>query len=982
MEALLLGRLELRQDDHVVDVGDRLQQSVLVVLLLHVNELVSTERLVDLVWQGRPGKVNPVPHYISRIRKAFRDANVPGKVETTGNGYRLTLDPATIDVRRFVTLCGEADVARRSGDTDGQLAALRAAVDLWRGPFLDGLDIDRVGATTVVSPEAKYLDALGDLAELELTRGEHRLVRDRLQPVLAGDPTRERLAALLMRALIANGDLVQAVDLYHRTRDVLDEYGMEPTPELRRLANSAQRVTPPSGLPVARGPWVGRSAELDDIEAAVRAAEREDVPASVWISGAPGIGKSALATEAGRRLARRFPDHQIMVDLNGFTPSVTPLSPKDALGVLLESLGVPPEQVPASLDDRRAHYRSVLAGTRSLVLLDNAESEAQVRDLLPVVPGCLGLVTSRRVGGIDTGMAVRLEPLSVEAAVELFVRLVRPARVTDRQQVIAVVARCAGVPLLIRMIAAVFHKHTGWSLEYLLQSLHSGEPGPFGEVGAVSYGQLSDQQRTMFRLLSTLPGPDLTVTAAAALGGCAVPAARTLLDELHSASLLEEIQPERYRMLDPLKEYAAGITPATPIEADDAMDRLLDCQLVTVAAAMRIAFPSDSRRQPAAHVTSPVALRFDDAQPALAWLNAERLNLSAAIRSAAERGRTEHVWRFAVLLWRWHYVRDQVEEWTETLELARQMLDVPDGDQDSLAYVLMRLSNARWAAGQADMALELAARALTTWRKLGNAAGEAWAYAAIAMVDISRGQHDSAVAHFTAALGLFTDAGDDAGRGNALSNLGYLYQLRGDLDDAERSHSEAAVPLEAVGETLGLAHTLENRGSVRELLGRLDDAERDHERARELAATLGNVSVQAHAVNGLGNVARLRGRPREALALHEQARALADQINDPRLRTQLYVDRGATYLALDDHAAARTAYLSALDLAEGCGERDLRALAALGAARAFHLAEACGEESTRYWRIAGDAFAELRLPDAADVRAEYEQLTCACHTTR
>jgi tetratricopeptide (TPR) repeat protein len=377
-----------------------------------------------------------------------------------------------------------------------------------------------------------------------------------------------------------------------------------------------------------------------------------------------------------------------------------------------------------------------------------------------------------------------------------------------------------------------------------------------------------------------------------------------------------------------------------------------------------------------------VALRFDDARAALAWLNAERRNLSAAIRSAAERGRAEHVWRFAVLLWRWHYLRDQLEDWTEALELARQILDVPDGDQDSLATVLLRLSNARWMARQPDMALELAARALSIWRKLGDAAGEASAYAAIAMVDIRRGKHDSAVAHFSAALGLFTEAGDDAGRGNALSNLGYLYQVRGDLDDAERSHSEAAVLLEAVDEVLGLAHTLENRGYVRELLGRLDDAERDHERARELAATLGNVSVQARAVNGLGNVARRRGRPREALALHERARALADQINEPALRTQLYVDRGETYLALGDYSAARTAYLAALDLGEGCGEHDLRAEAVLGAARAFHRARACGEESTRYWRMAGDAFDELRLPAADEVRAEYEQLTCACRVAQ
>ncbi|HEY1570951.1 MAG TPA: BTAD domain-containing putative transcriptional regulator [Pseudonocardiaceae bacterium] len=990
MKALLLGPLELRQDDRVVDLGDRTHQFVLVVLLLHVNQVVSTDRLIETVWQGRSPNTNPVPHYITGIRKALREANVPDMVEPVGKGsYRLVLDPADIDAERFIALCGTAEDARRSGDTEGQLTALREAVGLWRGPFLDGLDIDRVGGAAVVSPEAKYLDALGDLAELELVRGEHRGVRDRLQPVLAGHPNRVRLAALLMRALIANGDPVQAVDVYHRTRDVLDEYGMEPAVELRRLAMSAQRVITPSGLPAGRGSWVGRTAELDEIDAAVRAAELEGIPALVWISGAPGIGKSALAMEAGRRQAHRFPDNQVVVDLNGFTPNVTALSPKDALGVLLEKLGVPPEQIPASPDARRAHYRSVLAGTRSLVVLDNAESEDQVRDLLPVAPGCAGLVTSRRVGGIDTGMAIRLEPLSSVAAGELFTRLVGPARVTDRQRLAEVVAWCGGVPLLIRMIAAVFHPRRPWTLDDLLRLLRSDESrlpdssfGAGATAVAVSYGQLSDRQRTMFRLLSALPGPDLTVTAAAALGGCAVPSARTLLNELNAASLLEENAPERYRMLDPLKEYAAGIEPATPIEADDALDRLLDFHLVTVAEAVRTAYPFDSRRQPEVHVTSSVALQFDDGQAALAWLAAERLNLAAAIRSAVERGRTEYVWRFAVLLWRWHHVRGQIDDWTEALDLARAILDVPRGDQDVLAYVLLRLSNARWVAGETAMALELAARALTIWRKLEDAAGEASAYEAIALVDIRRGDNASAVAHFTEALRLYTDAGDGRGRANALGNLGYLYQVRGELDRAEDSLSAAAVLLEELGHVPSLAHAVENRGYVRELLGRLDDAERDHERARELALTLGDVSVQAHAVNGLANVLRLRDLPEQALVLHEQARALADQVTDPGLRTQLYVDRGATFLALGNHKAARTAYLAAIDLATGCGEHVLRAQAALGTARAFHLARACGTESANYWRITHDAFAELELPAAGEVRAEYEQLTCACRATR
>jgi tetratricopeptide (TPR) repeat protein len=775
---------------------------------------------------------------------------------------------------------------------------------------------------------------------------------------------------------------VRAQEVYRRTRAALDEQDLEPSAELRRLMLLAQREVPVSALPAPRGPLVGRSEEVDAIRAAVLAAESEGLPGRVWISGPPGVGKSELALAAGRGLGGRFPDHQVMVDLQGASVTVAPLSPGEALGELLKGLGVRDEEIPAGVRERRRAYQAILAGARAVVVLDNAESEQQVRDLLPTTAGCVGLVTSRRAGGVGTGLAVRLEPLDVVAAGQLFQRLVGAARVRERRWLEEVLGWCGGLPLAIAVVAGQFHQHPRWSLEYLAQLLRHDESrlpdSPFGAAGVavgMSYRQLSDQQRRMFRLLATLPGPDVSVEGAAGLAGCSVAGARTLLDELYGVSLADEIQAGRYRLLDPLKEYAAAIEPASPQELDAARDGLLDFQLVTAAAAIRAIFPPDTHRQPEVRRTSAVALGFaDDAGAAKAWLVAERLNLSAAIRSAAQRGRTEHVWQLAVLLWRWHYAQGQVVDWAQALELALRILDVPDGDRDGLAYVLVRLSGARWVAGEYAAARELALRALGIWRELDDPAGEAMALTTLGLVAIRSGQPDAALEHLEAALRLYDQVGDEPNRALVLSNLGYLYETRDELDRAERCLAEAVPVLERLGHVQGLAHTVENLAGIRELRGDLDGAERDHERARVLALELGDVSAQAYAVNGLGNVLRRRGQARQALRMHEHARELADQVKDPGLRAQLYFDRAETFFALRDLESAGSAYLAALDLSQ---ELTRRARATLGVARVLHLRNKC-QNAREYWRIAVAQHAELGLHDAELVRAEYERLTCEC----
>ncbi|MFJ1760319.1 BTAD domain-containing putative transcriptional regulator [Amycolatopsis sp. NPDC088138] len=966
MEFRMLGPLEAWHDGVPVPLGDQQQRFVLVVLLLNANKPVSTTRLTEIVWNGRETKPTLVRGYIKRLRDVVQDTGVT--IETTPTGYLLRIGDDQLDTVRFERLRTEAaDV--RARDPRRAVELLREAAGLWRGTFLEDIDIDRVGGPEVVFPEESRPDVVGDLAELELETGDHRSARDRLRPLVRSDPAGQKHAELLMRALLAGGDQVGALRVFRSTRAALAELRMEPGPVLRNLAARAEHGEPPSSLPSRPGGFTGRAAELTAIETAAVAGR-----SAVWVSGAPGVGKTGLAVEAAHRLRDRFPDGQLLARLNGFTPGVVPASVGDALTELLVELGVPAEQIPATVGRKATLYQTTLWGTRTLIVLDNAATPEQIRPLLPEADGCLAVVTSRRMGDADTGDPVRLSPLSPEEAVELFHVLADPPRVRGRAATVAeIVKRCGYLPMPIRVTAALFRRHRGWPLEHLLHLLE--ESGPWGEDdGAtavrVSFQQLGEPQRAMFRLLGSLPGPDVGVTGGAALAGCDVGEARSLLDDLHEVSLLEEAAPERYLMLDPLKEFA-GAEPAPR----HALVRLLDFYLVTLAAAVGAAYPFDKAQLPATDRSSPVTPGFADAGAGLRWIVAERDNLVAAIRYAAQHDLPGHTWRLAVLLWRYFNTTSQFEDWIGTLELAWETVD-PDDDYGQ-AHVLLRLATANDRRGQLAEALEFAARALPKWRRLGDPRGEAATLCALAIPTMELGKHDQAIAHLEAAREKYEQTEDRRGEAHALSMLGYLNEKHGNVAVALEQHLAAARMLREVGHVQGLAHAVNNLGTAQEKLGLFTDALASYTEAHGHAAEVEDHCVEAYALNNIANVHRRLGRFTQAVRYHDKAREVAANAPDADLQTQLYLDRGATALARGAHRDALSAAKSALDLAAGDGNRAYVAHAHHGIAKTLH---AMGDHETAvtHWVTAETGFAALELPEAGEVRAERATLECAC----
>jgi DNA-binding SARP family transcriptional activator len=297
---------------------------------------------------------------------------------------------------------------------------------------------------------------------------------------------------------------------------------------------------------------------------------RHPCPA-VAIVGMPGVGKTALAVHAAHRLARRFPDGQLVLELRGYTTHAPPVTPADALARALRALGVPAELIPHGVEERAGRYRSRLAGRRVLILLDDAACESQVQPLLPGTPGCLALVTSRRrLSGLDHAAIVALDPLSRPDAVAMLARLLGGDRMANEppELVAETVELCGRLPLAIRMAAARLVSHPSWGVRYLVERLRATPyrlselaAGQRGVAAALdgSYRRLTADQRRCYRSLGRHPGPDVDAPAAAALLGVPLVQARRLLDQLLDEHLLQEPTPGRYEFRPLTRAHAAAL---------------------------------------------------------------------------------------------------------------------------------------------------------------------------------------------------------------------------------------------------------------------------------------------------------------------------------------------------------------------------------------------------------------------------------------
>jgi len=591
----LLGAVEVADGSGWRRAGPAKQSCVVAALTLARGQPLSTYELIQRLWQHDPplSASNVLYSHMTRLRALFSDIDDITLVRQRDQGYRLIIPERSVDVFTMRHLMGRAQQATTGGDLDTAGQLWREAAALWRGPALTG--IEGIWADSIRrNLQKEQLTILTGQYGTALMRGEHDNVVDELSRLADAHPTAEALTAQYMLALYRCGRPAEALARYEDTRGHLrDQFGVDPSSALRDLhrrilrqdsqldwvehrsgaviaadsstGGAAHRLAAPHQLPADISMFIGRDQPLRQIVDAIDNHKRV-----ITVDGMPGVGKTALAVRAAHALAPRFHDGQLFVELRGWETSTSPLSPEEALGRLLRSLGVPPDAVPIHPDERAAALRHTLTGRRVLILLDNARDLDQIRPLLPAEPRCAVLITGRRrLIGLHDAPAVSLDILDGDSSVELF------NRITERKDLAADVLRvidaCGRLPLAIRVAATRLRSRPHWSIRDLLDRLPDG-----GRLRLLDHGSrsLSTALEASFRALTPSSRAVMTHLARTSQStaielarkmNLATTEAEDLLEELCDENLVRGFSGGRYRAHDLVREYTRGLAaPAVP----------------------------------------------------------------------------------------------------------------------------------------------------------------------------------------------------------------------------------------------------------------------------------------------------------------------------------------------------------------------------------------------------------------------------------
>ncbi|HEU5428233.1 MAG TPA: BTAD domain-containing putative transcriptional regulator [Actinocrinis sp.] len=1042
----VLGPIELWNEDRQYSAGTLKEQQVLAVLLLEAGRAVSAHTLADRVWDDRPPQKarETLQVYLSRLRGRLKAAGDDvGLIGNSGpGGYRLDVGTEQVDFRRFERLIVRARAAASKPDPESARTLLREAEKLWRGDALGGLGGGWVEATRQALAERRRSATLTRI-ELDLRLGGHRddLISELIR--LSGEQRIDQTAVgLLMRALSDVGRQDEALATYRSTRDRLrDELGVDPRVELQALHQRILRGEPGLALGTSLQPTpavpapdtidrdpphlVGRDEELSDLLAAIERDLRTMPSVAICaLDGMPGVGKTALAVRAARRLRAHCSDGALQLNLRAHDLHQPPLSAREALTRLLEDVAVPPAELGRtdSLDALAALWRRRTSGRRLLLLLDDVANAEQIAPLLPTTSGSIVLLTSRhRLAGVTDARHHTVRLLSHKATQTLLERITGREFAEQTEDLARYVRRCAGLALAISMSAAFLRGRPQWTLADLVDRLDVIAPtatatdsltGPIHAAFTASYQALPELSRTLLRRLAAHPGQEIGVHAAAALLSADLTATSLAADELVEQHLSEETERHRYRLHDLTRQFAlARINlEGDQLATQQACARALDYYLAAAVRAEHTLRPY--RRVLGQTVKStvtplPAIENVDDAQH---WFDRECDNIIAIAAYAYQHRYRQHA---ALLPLALAQHLDRRGNWGTAAEMLRQAREIAataataataaDLDDAVIPQLTTDLAAALVRTGQLDAALSWASTALDVWSAHGDKRGQADALLEIGRIHWYARRLAAAHDAYRRSSQLHEQIGDRRGRvvadyhlsiikfelGNAeealqwaerlvqtaradgdhalecdvLTNLGEMHRLSGQFEEALGCFRSAQLLAQRLADPHNLAVLANNIGAVHDRLGNLDEALESFNDALRLFQALGDGRNLVDTLVHLAG-ARIRvARLDEAAAHIDRGFALAAQLNDPLRQARLHLVAGQLQGARNNRAEAVESLQTALTYAQ-------RAAALLEQARVLHaLGDICAADhdetgAREHWRRAAELYRQLDHPDA------------------
>lgn len=928
MEFRLLGPVEVVGAGGSIPLKGTKIRTLLAALLLAPGQVLSTNRLVDIIWDDEPPPTARalIQTYVSTLRRAIGDTDAR-IIRTQSPGYLARIEEHGLDQVVFDHLVAQGRSATADGRHREASNAFRTADALWRGPALGGV------RSRILAMEATRLD------EQRIAVTEARIAADlalglaeelvgELTVLVGQHPTRPSLRGQLMLALYRAGRNADALTVYRQGREALvDQLGIEPGVELNRLhegilrsdpALLGPRATPAPTTPVPTAPppparaesallsdetpsregvRVPRQLPPDAVDFTGRAElvhELTDVltgersgPVVATLIGPGGVGKSALAAHVAHQasVSAAYPDGQLHVDLRG--TSGAPASTAEVLGRFLRALQ--PDAIPDEADERMDAYRTTLFGRRVLIVLDDAANERQVRPLLPGTDSCAVLLTSRnRLAGLASARHVEVGMLSTDEATALLARVAGADRIGSAPDATAdILASCGNLPLAVRIAGARLATRRQWTPRLLATRL-ADEHRRLDELSAgdqqirasieMSVCSLEPAAQAAIRRLGHLGVADFQSWVVAYALDIDLDAAEQVVEQLVDNYLVDytfvdDAGQVRYRLHDLVRIYAR----------EEAERRESRAEMVASTARVVGGWAAvlellhkhivDSVTSGAIRLHVPMPAGVGAAVPEVIgialtdprrWLDIEQASLVLAVERSAEMGLHELAVAVASVLCASSYALNRVTDLWERVHGVALDAARAAGDVHGEAVLVAELGQLRYEQDRFAETRVHLTDAVERFRDLRDLRGEVSALSALGLACREQGYLPEAEHFLAKAVEACGALDDDFATGHCQRLIGSVYLERGAFDDAAAALTTAIEAYRRSGSRRGEALTLRTIGLTHRARGRLAAAEDAFVAALDLFRGLGDTKLAQFCLRGLAKTRIRQGRLGEA----------------------------------------------------------------------------------------------------------------------